>query len=328
MPRPSPSALFAVLAVLLSAGAAGCDFEKVIEIDVPEYTERLVIGGALSTDSVMAVSVSRSRSAFETIQPGALPFRLSNARVAVYDEEGVLLDSLRYTGLNTGYHESRYRSERGLVPEAGRAYTLRVTAPGLPPAEATTRIPEPVPFTVRVDGIEGGLPSPSPPVARLAFAFADPPGAQTYALYLGYDDERLDTTVVYLPIPFESIDPVLRRRLSTLDDAVDLGLPAGTRRYYNEAFFRDRLIENQSYEIALKVPLRSYEDGTEEDPLDIAVTLAVLDADFVRYQQTLLIQEASADNPFAEPVRLHTNVEGGLGVFAGYATYRVRVPFE
>lgn len=49
------------------------------------------------------------------------------------------------------------------------------------------------------------------------------------------------------------------------------------------------------------------------------VTRTVVSADYARYQQSVEVQRASAGNPFVQPSRVFTNVEGGLGAFVGSA---------
>jgi len=41
--------------------------------------------------------------------------------------------------------------------------------------------------------------------------------------------------------------------------------------------------------------------------------------DFYRYQQSIRLQQENDGNPFAQPVQVFSNVQGGYGLFAGAA---------
>ena len=40
--------------------------------------------------------------------------------------------------------------------------------------------------------------------------------------------------------------------------------------------------------------------------------------DYFLYRKTVTLQNSVVDNPFAEPVPVHSNMTGGFGIFAGY----------
>ncbi|MVM33364.1 DUF4249 family protein [Spirosoma sp. HMF4905] len=50
----------------------------------------------------------------------------------------------------------------------------------------------------------------------------------------------------------------------------------------------------------------------------VTVNLLSIDQSYYRYQEAIIRQRRSRGNPFAEPVLIPSNIEGGLGCFAGY----------
>ncbi|UFH55606.1 DUF4249 domain-containing protein [Spirosoma sp. KNUC1025] len=50
----------------------------------------------------------------------------------------------------------------------------------------------------------------------------------------------------------------------------------------------------------------------------VTVNLMSVDQSFYRFQEAVIRQRRSRNNPFAEPVLIPSNIEGGLGCFAGY----------
>ncbi|MDX5319932.1 MAG: DUF4249 family protein, partial [Bacteroidota bacterium] len=45
--------------------------------------------------------------------------------------------------------------------------------------------------------------------------------------------------------------------------------------------------------------------------------LMSLDEHLYKYQTTFDAAESAQDNPFAEPVIIYSNIEGGIGIFGG-----------
>ena len=84
----------AALAAALPLLFAACDFEQVIELDVPPYEPRLVLGGFPTPDSVFAVRVGRSASALAPSDFDPLALVVDDARLALFDADGTFLDSL------------------------------------------------------------------------------------------------------------------------------------------------------------------------------------------------------------------------------------------
>ena len=318
-----------VFVLSLTVALAACDFEQVIELDVPPYEPRLVLGGFPTPDSVFAVRVGRSASTLDprTVDDDLL---LSTARVVLF-ADGAFLDSLHYVGPTTqgDYYEvpGYYSSVRGLHPEAGRTYTLRVEAPGFPPAEATTTLPTPPTFTAAFEGF--GAPNPQGRPARLAVALDDPPGDQTYGLSVS-GRTTLDGAPYVRAYPFLSAEPAFRESLGDIDEAIavdffDVGFePGNGLRAFSRTYFRDDLFAGTAFAFDLDVLLF----GDAEGQTQLTVTVASLDEDYARYQQTIALQSQTEGNPFSEPVRIHSNVEGGLGVFAGYTSSSVVVDIE
>ncbi|GAB3987593.1 hypothetical protein GCM10028807_08240 [Spirosoma daeguense] len=50
------------------------------------------------------------------------------------------------------------------------------------------------------------------------------------------------------------------------------------------------------------------------------VNLLRVDPNYYRFQEAIIRQRRSRNNPFAEPVLIPSNIDGGLGCFAGYST--------
>lgn len=62
------------------------------------------------------------------------------------------------------------------------------------------------------------------------------------------------------------------------------------------------------------------------DTNNIWVSLSLVDENYYQYAQS--VDNFQNDNPFSEPTPIYSNIEGGLGVFAGINTIITEVPTE
>ncbi|MGI9175802.1 MAG: DUF4249 family protein, partial [Rhodothermales bacterium] len=124
--------------------------ETAVEIELPEEEPRLVINSLFQTGNLWAVEVSESQSVLsdDALEP------VTSATVEIM-EDGEVVETLVYEPQRADrlFVPPLYRS-RQHRPEAGRTYTIRASAPGFPTAEATAQVPEPLPFSVRIDRVE------------------------------------------------------------------------------------------------------------------------------------------------------------------------------
>lgn len=291
--------------VLMLAGMfAGCDFgsSKPVDIDLPDVAPRLVVGGFVSPGGPVEIRVGRSVGLLAPPDTAGARALGRTLRAALYDEGGRFLDSLRVvTGAGGAY--PLFRST--VVPAPGRRYELRASAEGLPDVRAVAEIPIPVPLRVRreADAPDGQT--------RVTLAWDDPPGASVYQIALALVGENTAGSV-----SFASTDPLLRTSFERLDATGDADPTAdgGVRYFSPRAVFRDAAFDGQTHETLIIVDSNLF-----GEPLPFRVTLTVVSADYARYQQSVEVQRASAGDPFVQPSRVFSNVEGGLGAFVGSA---------
>ncbi len=153
-------------------------------------------------------------------------------------------------------------------------------------------------------------------MVKVALTLDDPHGVRNYYGLQVLQDRRVvnDATgeVTVLPrstVRFASNDLVF--------GAADVFDPEKT--YYEEALFTDDLFEGRShtldFEMEYTVDLRDVDVTVERS---FGVLVMAVSEDYYRYWQTASLQNDVEGNPFAEPVRIYSNMSGGNGVFAGY----------
>jgi|GEM_PF-1773745 len=322
LPFPLASRLPLAAAVALALAVAACDFEQVIEVELPPHEQRLVIGAFPVAGRPFTAQVGR------TVPPTGRPpgsLEVTSARLVILDASGTVLDSLRYEAPPEPWLPGAYRAANGFRPEAGQTYRLTAEAPGFPAAHATTTLPTPVPVSATP---LGRTTDPAGrPVYRLEVAFTAPGAPGVFALSVfqpsetasGPPSDNPHDDLEYRLTPFLAPDPILRPSLGQLDEGVvfDPGGPSGSR-MFGTAYFRSNAFAGARRTFTVDVPLAPPEFGMP-DPEAFVVWLGTLSEDYVRYQQTLALQQQSEGDPFAEPIRIYSNVVGGAGAFGGYA---------
>lgn len=291
--------------LLLAATVSACSTP--FEVELPEEEPRLVIESLFAADSVLTLDVARSEPV-QRPSPGGLP-SVTNATVLVY-EDGVFVGEAPYV-------ETRAHYVSEVRPRAGRTYRVRVEAPGFPPAEAEETVPTPRPFAVAVErgsertGFEDRIDD-------VAVRFEDPAGPDYYALY-GLSErrfpERPDATQ-YFPLAFRSADPALA------DGDLEALLGETDSPFYLRAFFSDRPFDGAWVAIEIRVRRLKDEPESRTETLD-RLRLATVSETYYRYQRALTRGQG---NPFGEPVRIPSNVEGGYGIFAAFAASEQVLP--
>jgi hypothetical protein len=91
------------------------------------------------------------------------------------------------------------------------------------------------------------------------------------------------------------------------------------------------LMESPVGRVSLRTPSYVESDGGlsyADNPVlvqEITLSLLHVDAHYYHYHRSLELHDRATNNPFAEPVLIYTNVRGGLGIFAGYNSFSIRI---
>ncbi len=331
------------LFVALFAVGALSACETVVEVAVPEHTPQLVVHGFFSPDSVWTVRLDRSAdiTGFED----ARELFVTDATVSVASADGSFSETLAHAGGGI------YQAASGSRPLPGVAYTLRAEAPGLPAAQAVSSIPaatasimveylgafEMVYVEVNTfnDQTEETEEIVLHEAYRARFRITDPPGPNYYKLELfqwspigeerfpGFrpvEDEPGNPTE-FREISFDNNDTSFR--CSDYADFFDEPDLLGEC-YSRGALFSDELFDGKTKEFEISFDAQDFE--TVESVY--RVKLSALSTDYLTYHHTALLQGNALEDIVIDavllqtpPTPLHSNVEQGLGVFAGYAVH-------
>lgn len=306
------SSLFALLLLVTMA----CQ-NLVTEIDpgkLPRIDRKLVVNGYLSPqDTVLAVSVSSS----QTVLGDFLTDSVNTVRDAIVrlSSEGKTL-TLLYDSQNRVY----VGDARKLPVQVGKTYTVQVDAPGFETVTSSCTVPKNVPVSeLKVDSSrrsEFGV--------ELTWGYnvralwQDPAGETNFYRIVGYG-ECLNWP---LRFPEASIDTTKPKVL--MRGSIGFGR--------QEQFITD---QNQDGQLLMssRGELPSYFDYSFYDstsqsgysgnhsfsrPLTLLVSVLQVDENYYNYHRARQQQRQSQNNPFAEPILMPSNIQGGLGCFGAY----------
>jgi hypothetical protein len=264
--------------------------EQIIEIDLPEHDPVLVINSTFTPDSTWAASVTKSQG----IQVPGRHIDVVDATVLIL-ENGAVIDTLRHD------QGEIYTSARGTRPLAGHSYTLQASAPGYETVSGTDFVPmRTTPFdlawrdSVYYDQFDGHH-------GEFSFKIADRPGEENFYILNVY---RVDSV-------FESGDTLLYFglvRLLVQDPVLSSDFESGA------ILFDDATFDGTTRTLRVLIESNDYASA----PM-LVLGLSTVSKSYYLYTRTLSAHLSNAFNPFAEPVRVHSNMTPGMGIFAGYS---------
>ncbi len=269
--------------MLIFSLAAAC--EKQVNIPIPYDGDKIVVNGLLQPDSLLYIRITRSQP------PGASVFpEIADAGVEV-KAGGQWLPVQRQEIGGKGYFVS-------LAPVAAHlSYSITVTAPGLDTAHAADTLPR-RPFLREPFAQAGGN--------RVKFLLKDLPGKDFYRFRLFSGEKNAAGVVVPVKRLRYRFDPSYNNSFTDLI----------TNNYLESTLIPDERFDGRETTIVMQTE----EMNKAGDYLLLEVT--GLTYDTWHYMKTLEVQNANEGNLLVEQNRVHSNVNGGYGIFGGlHAAY-------
>ena len=319
--------------------AASC--EKVIDIDPGDIERQVVVMADVEADSLVSLRLSYSRFLLDT-----RPFASIGGATVTLAADGATVAS-QASG-------SDGRCSLPFAPQPGQRLDLTVSVAGHAPVTATTVVPQaPVAEGLRLSGL-----------SRTTFHFrlVDPADEDNYyglrilaeeRLEVSYrvrntaagdydwqDSLRYDTLTVHYPITVSCNDPNITDPSDPFSVVEDDGAFTGKRIALSDAAFngtaydfaldlensgdgysaRDKIYDRYSWPDTATVDIRS---------LTTSYSLEATAYSHDRYLHELTLDAYDDDailQFFSEPVQVHCNIDGGIGIFA--ALTHIILPFD
>jgi len=298
--------------------------ESVLFIELEESDKLIVLNGAISSDSLVSVQVSRTRHILDNapVKP------LENAKVSLY-QNGTLVRELAYT-------ENGSFVSDDFIPTIGYDYSIEVENVGYESVTASSMIPEMVPIerfdTVSINRDDGDPYSYSSynDVLQFDLTLQDPEGEENFYLLSAEADrswtEYRDTTVQvwdsgfynnqwnYFQTPTDITLTFIHRYtdhpyISTEDIVTEANTSFGV-------LFTDNLFDGKSYSFKGEL----YHDQLRAaDSAVVDIRLHSISESYYKYLKSRQKHYETKGDYLAVPVIVYSNVDGGAGFLGGYS---------
>lgn len=281
-----------------------CGCQQELSIDSIEFQPRLVVNALFTTDAPLNVFVESSRNILDT---SSYIQHIENATVLLKDEDGNLISQLEHMGANRYEYLS-------FDAEVGKRYTLEVSSEGYQTASATSMIPPKVETQLLDKEI----------VIIEKDAFID----MEVELRDNDDNDNFYVWEVvkdYQPslVNEISLDQLLKTEILLSSEDKNLDRLATHDVFQSKMFLKDVKFANTTYETSFKAidntngPVVLTPDEVFSDKQMRVVTASESMYKYYRSVESYRIKGVS-NSSITDPVKLYSNVENGLGVFAGY----------
>ncbi|MEM0995590.1 MAG: DUF4249 domain-containing protein [Bacteroidota bacterium] len=294
--------------------------ERDLEFELRAGQPNLVVNSLFGQDSLFQIEISTTAD----LGQGNALTSLSDAAITL-TEDGIaisdfVLDSssaLPWYPLEADRTIEQtfyfYRTAFSRV-RAGREYKIEVAYPGYETAEATATVPRAARLTFEPERGVTNLLLEGRDLMEVRFSIVDDGHPHYYAIELV---SVLGDAANEEKIEFYSFETAFSPNL------VDAGNVSGEGVWYytdEGVYFSNAQFMGVEKEFSIFV---------DSDRLvgkdDLQLRIVSLSEEFFEFARSYQQQQLNAGNPFAEPVPVYSNVENGLGIFAGFAVSEVKL---
>lgn len=269
---------------------------QVVTVDLPEHQPKPVIVLQLASgDTLGEVLLSNSKGITEPSDAYEYP---SDATINLFRDDQLLTDFTFNTMATRARYSANFTNE-GFSDDAPVKYVLEVNHPDFGDYTITQEMPAKANITNPIFEQEGAITPDGFREDEFTFTITDTdPGQRNYygiRLFAINEFEDPNTGVVYR---FEN-----ELGLDSNDPTLSYG-------FNYSLIFTDEAFSGRSF----TARVYSYFGSNEE--LDYVMNIYSLTEDAYLYDRSLNLYSDNKDNPFAEPITVHSNIPDGLGVFS------------
>lgn len=315
--------------------------EAVVNVPTPAHTPQLSLLYTLSNQPITAdynqYFYNRNpyvSSSLSTLATTRLQGR-NDATVELRDASGQVVEQFKpdtSAHQPTDYRYGSYLPVRGYVGQPGQAYTLRASAPGLAPLEATLTLPAPATFDAASASFvtrpqvvaPGAYPSIYDYYGQLSFAILDEAATTDYyAVYARvFDAAGQPWGYAYQDYSVrDASGPDINLNRFDLSSSYDVYkiLPVSDAGRNGQ-----RISFSQPVGLSYSGPYNQ-QRPTPPPPAYLEITVSSLPPATYDFYQSVQRYYDTNGNPFAEPAPLRSNLAGGYGLFGGATDTKFRI---
>lgn len=265
----------------------GCDegsFSQVVDVEIPKHDPKLAIKCTIAEgDTLLECLVSHSLKIDDPSN-----FRLIDDATVLLFRDGVLFAEMEYDTFTKTYRE--YLTMPFI---AEGTYRLEVSAPEFETESAIQESPTLVPIQEIRFEEDGAILADGERGHQIDVIWSDPAEEANYY--------SLD---IYVSDPGSDI--LVQRYTETLDPTIEYGID-------EESLIDDTSFNGKTF--TARLAISNLYDQFLEPGGKLHAVLTHMTRDGYLYSRSRELYELSRDNPFVEPVVVHSNVEGGYGIF-------------
>ncbi len=307
---------------LFSGLVAGYGCENDLEYDIPGVTPQLVVNSLFTMDSIIRIEVSASASPGE----GENIRSLRDAKITLFEESTQLKDLVLDSMLATPFNFSG-APNASVAPvklyfhkvlsnpvKSGRPYTIEVRYPGMETVTATNTVPRPVRANAEPELLGSAININGKAMIKRSFTINDNGGREN-----SYGIEVLVT-------PKGEAGPAQRIAFFSGEKAFSENLTVNDGQFSQGVLYQPQngvYFTNGKFQGRRKTFDFYVEEQYLSGQYDLKVRFLTLSKDFFEFVTSYQKQKNNSNNAFAEPTQVYSNVENGLGIFAGYAITEV-----
>lgn len=285
-----------ILTLILALMVAGC--EKEIAYHGGTLKNFMVLNATLNANQEAECIITRSNTILESSQP-----------IGIKDAKVSLQVNNAWFPFKYSNDEGKYRIE-GLEIKEGEKYEIKVEHPAFPNLSAIATIPS------------------KPKAELISLKPANPLSEYSNKLEAKvkiYDSKETDFYQLKI---YHRINPTYKNIIEIeSSDAVLNGNKVVTNSEFEDQpenrykVFNDDLFNGKEYTLTFTF---YFYDNDESLP-ELNIELSKISEDLFLYYKTLDAAQFYLDNPFSEPVRLHTNIKGGAGIVGAKSTTNLTI---
>ncbi len=305
-----------------------CDedsFSTVVEVDLSEYGNQLVVEAPFLSNISSTQPTNFGATLFKSndILTENRSYQLIiDAKIDIYEDDSFL------TSLTWKNESGKYESPIGVSPKEGKSYRIEVNSPEFGKASAESHMPkhikvlqayisddsyfegadeewnEQVEITIEIEDFSNE--------DNFYYATIDPvleednEGSSFWGNCFNSSDPIFDEDEFSDPFfeVEEETSPTFCGRLATFTDLLFKGERRTIKVYMNKYELYEYIYDPTTGESA-------------ENLRDIRLVIGSMSQNIYNYKRSAKSQYWNEDNPFAEPIRVYSNIEGGIGIFGG-----------
>lgn len=264
--------------------------EKVIEVDLPEQKTQLILNAVIETHKPVIVSVTESLGILDTAKFSFI----KHADIEIF-ENGSFKEKLVYS------EDGNYISKR-TIPKYGNKYKIVASSYEYNEVFAETDIPANVQIynVIVKDSIAFDSERSK---ASISFTINDPGGINYYSIGMYLLDIQYSNDLE--PLRVEIQHPGFEFFNYNNEEKILFAQTLNAKEYNIEIFLDSKYLD-------LKRPA-----WTGQPHLQLLLNVSTFSPEYTLYRKSVIEQEQSRNNPFAEPAPVYSNVINGNGIVIG-----------